>query len=162
MAGMLTCLTDALEANDAPVAHTALWWGPEVVHDDCCDGMAYVRLAQVYPTAGQNSGAFPGQDTTHRNCGINALSARLAVGVIRCAAKVDNQGNPPSAATITAETTQMTLDTSIALEAIMCCLPGVAGVQASMIDVWNPTNPDGGCVGGEWQVRVMVGHCGCP
>ena len=161
MTGLLNCADEALTAHERPVGWKGLVHGTEEVWDDCCDGMLFVRLAQVYPTAGPNA-AFPGQDTQHRNCGINMLSATLEVGVMRCAESMDNSGNPPSAVTITAETAGVTYDASVLLEAIMCCLPGLAGVQASMINVWNPRPTLGGCVGGAWQVRVAVGHCGCP
>lgn len=162
MAGMLTCLTDRLTSNGVPVGRSGLVHGTEEAWDDCCAGQAYVRLVQVYPTMGNGGGGFPAQDTVHTNCGINMLAARLAIGVLRCAATQDDNGVAPTAATITTETASHTLDTSIILESIMCCLPSVAGVQASKIDAWNPKATLGGCRGGEWQVIVAVGHCGCP
>jgi hypothetical protein len=90
------------------------------------------------------------------------LAARLGLGVIRCAHTITDQGTPPTAEQMTADTLSTTLDSAIILEVIRCCLPEIPGVKALKVDVGTPQGVLGGCAGWEWQVVVGIDLCACP
>lgn len=166
MADVLTCAEEALTAAERPCDRVLLVPGALPAWDECCDGFLYVRLVSMYPTAGQ-SAPFPNQDTRPGNCKPVMIASQLAIGVLRCAATVDDNGVVPTAATLTAEARGMTADASILLAAIKCCIADMAGDSGSLVEqlllgAWQPLGPDGGCVGGEWTLTVAHGSCGCP
>ena len=164
MQALLDCVTAALDDADAPVASSFLAPGGTPAWDNCCEngGQAWVRLVQAYPSAGTGGAAFPGQDTRPR-CHPNLLAARLEVGVLRCSQPFsDEQGTPPTDARKTLEGTATTQDASTLLEAILCCFVATPGLSAWVIDNWTPLGPNGGCVGGAWQLVIGVPSCACP
>lgn len=160
MGTLLTCAQDALNSYSRPVGLVSLVPGGEVAWDNCCDdgGQLYVRLVEMYPSGRP----FPNADG-QAACAPVMLAARLAVGVIRCAHTVDDNGVPPSAAELTADALSMTADASILLEALKCCFPtSDSHIMKSLIGRWEPKGPSGGCAGGEWAVTVGFGTCNCP
>lgn len=161
MQTLLDCAADALTDHGVPVESVFIAPGGPPAWDNCCEdgGQLFVRLVQSYPTAGPGAAPFPGQDTRPK-CHPVMMAARLAVGVLRCSqAFANEEGAAPSDATKTAEGLRTSMDASILLEAILCCL---APTQLSwVVDSWNPLGPNGGCVGGEWQLIVGVDTCQC-
>jgi hypothetical protein len=129
--------------------------GAAVAWDDCCDGQLWTRLVTVLP-----QGAANGQIT--QPCGVLLWQAVLGVGVLRCAATVDDNGVAPSPAVLSAEANQMTADASALNEAIHCCFAPLPEYERRVRIVrWDPLGPDGGCVGGEWQITVLLDNCRC-
>lgn len=156
MSAVLDCCHQGLIDCDRDVGRAFLAAGAEVAHDNCCDGQLWVRLVDAFPSGRP----FPSPDTS-QPCGITILAARLLVGIVRCAATVDDNGTAPDPAELTAEATGMNRDASILLSAIQCCaLPGLSA-QAVRIIRWTPTGPQGGCVGGEWEIIIGIDDCGC-
>jgi hypothetical protein len=163
MTTLLDCAAQGLTDHDAPVESVFIAPGGPPAWDNCCEdgGQLYVRLVQSFPTSGPGSAPFPGQDTRPR-CHPVLMAARLGVGVLRCSqAFATEEGAPPSDATKTTEGTRTSMDASILLEAILCCLTTALPNLPWVVDVWNPLGPNGGCVGGEWQLIVGVDTCRC-
>lgn len=164
MQGVLDCSAQALEDHGAKAKRILLAAGAEVAWDECCDGneetgsgQLWVRLIEFYPT-----GPFPGREARPTNCSPVLMAASLGIGIIRCAHGMDSKGRAPKAEDLSADALRMTADASVLLEAIKCCIPGLKNVEKAAIQTWLPLGPEGGCVGGEWQVIVGLGTCACP
>lgn len=156
---LLACAEVALYECGRAVDLVTLAPGQTVAWDNCCDngGQLYVRVIEVYPTAGTGA-AFPGVDV-QQQCGVSLLAAQIAVGVIRCAHTIDDEGNPPTAAEMTSDTLNMTADMSILFDAIKCCFG--PSQRHFKINNWAPQGVRGGCVGGEWTLYVALSPCRC-
>lgn len=155
MQAILDCTEAAFDADGRGVAHTHLAPGAEVPDDWCdCGGMLYVRVITIVPN---------GQEA---NCPPISLTATLGVGVIRCAAVLDDNGNPPPDAVLTAEALAMTRDAAIIYGALVCCVddPDIIPKKINRrptIGPWNPQGPLGGCARGEWSLAVNLDVCEC-
>lgn len=151
-------LSTALACADAAlipqVGRAALYPGSSVAWDDCCEGQVWVRLISLTPS---------GNPANSRNqltpCGVLMWTATIGVGVLRCAATLDDAGNAPSPALLNADTLQMTQDMINIAEALQCCLAPQLG-KLSMTR-WDPLGPNGGCVGGEWVATLLIDNCRC-
>ncbi len=146
--------------NPTP-GRAALYSGAAVAYDQCdCDGQVWVRLILLEPVFGDNR-----QPTTQSNpCGVLMWRATIGVGVLRCAATLSDNGDPPPPSVLTAETLQMTADMSALSEAVSCTVPRtVQGLmRVPQVQSWTPLGPEGGCVGGEWTITALVNTCQCP
>lgn len=161
---LLACLCDALSANPNPPAHCCLRVGDTVFadfdqyQDLCCDGFAYVRISQVYP-----SFEFPSQTEIWTPCSHIALAAELEMGVFRCEPQ-QGSVNLPSCEEWTAVTTQVANDWEAMVRAT-CCLDEQLTIQSPgtpvLMGVWRPLNSGGGCTGGMLPVMVGVMNCSC-
>lgn len=161
MEALLACSEAALEDAGRPVSRSSLVPGRDVAWDNCCGdgntgGQLYVRAVTGFP-----SGPFP-QHNTSTKCDAPFRAWQLAVGVIRCTPTIDDQGNPPSAAALTANTLGVMEDAHALETAIKCCLREAPRVQGVILVAWTPQGPQGGCVGGEWTVWVNLPACACP
>lgn len=152
---LLACAVAALSAD--PVGRAQISPGATVAWDDCCEGQLWVRVVSIHPTGAP----YPGQDT-RQNCGVLLWAANLAVGVLRCAAVVNDQGQAPSPATLTAEAHRMLADEAALSEAVRCCFAPNHEYLKTTLGAWTPLGPDGGCVGGEWALTISVDVCQCP
>lgn len=162
MAGLLDCAETALDGCGRSVGRAFLAVG-DVAHDNCCEdeGQLWVRLIEAYPSASGTT-PFPAQATNAQPCGIKILAARVAVGIVRCAHTLDDQGNAPTAEELTFDALGATADASILLSAIQCCdVLTRSPVQALRIGRWTASGPQGGCVGGEWELVLGLDNCGC-
>lgn len=151
---LLRLLQCAEESLTVPVGRSHLAPGASVAWDDCCLGQLWVRLVSKVPTG---SSRDPGQ-----RCGVVLWRSTVAVGVMRCAHVVDDQGNPPSPDDLTQDALAVTRDMTDLEQAILCCMRDVPGALGLTVLAWNPLGPSGGCVGGEWTLTVTEHLCGCP
>lgn len=121
---------------------------------DCCEnGILWVRVIDIAPHVGNAAPSNP--------CGILAWNLTLGIGVVRCAASLDEAGNPPQPGELTSEALQQTEDITALQRVLQCDLADVRGLRKVTIQRWTPTGPEGGCVGGEWRVTAMLDSCGC-
>lgn len=111
---------------------------------DYQEGMAWVRLVDAYPST-----TFPSANTTPRiSCGA-MLVATLEVGAIQCAPVVTAQGTLPTQDQQN-EASRLQIATMRALkDAISCC-----DIDLVVLGVYTPVGPQGGLVGGSWQINV--------
>lgn len=171
--GILTPLVETvakvLEDAGRPVGLAHLVPGVLPAWDNCCEGagQAYLRVIEVYPTAGsgQPPTPFPQRDTMQRGvgagggCSINLLALHLGLGVIRCAHSVDDHGNPPTAAEMTSDAAGMLDDMGLLLEVITQVFTAHKALPKVIVGSWTPRGPEGGCVGGEWTLYAALDPC---
>lgn len=157
------CLCAQLAATiGGPVARCCPQPGSAVVIDDCCEGTAWVRLDRVDAVAAGDR-RVPATDVSWggRECGPALARVILGLGVMRCAATVDEAGTPPGCDELAAETRRMFSDVDALFAAALCCQSDVEVVDASPVQVV-PQGPAGGCVGAELLVAYTVDLCPCP
>lgn len=147
-------------ANPVGLTHVAP--GLLAAWDDCCSGQLYLRTIEVYPTAGRNT-PFPQFDAGQPGvgCGVNLLAFHLALGVIRCAHTIDDNGTPPTADEMTGDAFDAIDDLSLLLDVISCDLLGLPGIMGVKVGRWQPQGVQGGCHGGEWDFYAAVDPCIC-
>lgn len=129
-------------------------------HDECCEGLAWVRPGSFYPS----SGSFPLQDQVSvksANGGALAWAITLELGSIRCAPT-----HGPNAIPTTAEwdaTTQAVMDDAAAMRRAICCFIDANPRRKGLVlpGIWQPIAVEGGCVGGVLPVTVMGPACDC-
>lgn len=160
MGDLLDCAEAALVRYGVPTSLVHLAPGAEVAWDNCCEGggQLYVRAIQMFPSGNP----FPQIDGSARNCDPYMLAARVAVGVIRCAHTVTDEGLAPTAAQMTGDTLAMTRDAAILHEAVRCCFKDTPGLLKVLMESWQPLGPLGGCAGGEWPLIIGLPVCPCP
>lgn len=135
MSSIATTLAAALDP--APV-RVVVSPGDSETWDDCCEGMLWLRVV--------TASAEGGRTTT----GAKAFTVfSCEVGVLRCETTVGDDGSPPSAEAVTADSVQMFADMDAVREAL-------ATVQGAWVDQWIPSGPEGGCVGGRWRFHLKV------
>lgn len=124
--------------------------GQEVVWDDCCDGQLHIRVISMDPLVRRPHSA------AGIACDVIGFTVALGLGVVRCAATLNDQGQAPSPKQINDDNQQMLLDMS-ELQSVMLCSPHTYDVLR-----WQPLGVTGGCHGGEWTftVRVNANACG--
>jgi len=89
-----------LQAENRPCGRVSIYPGSTEVWDLVGpEGQLYLRLVQTFPSTN-----FPYQSYLPTGDGNEQLTViRLAMGVLRCGAVLDDAGNPPSPAAITAD-----------------------------------------------------------
>ena len=154
-----TFLTCAENSLTEPVGRSFVAPGLEVAFDDCCDGQLWVRVVSIVPSPSPGA-SYGSRSVQGGACGVLLWEVQLAVGTVRCAATVDDQGNAPPAQNLTLDAELMLQDRADLEEAIRCCM----SEQATRLQIirWDPLGPQGGCVGGEWQFTTILELCACP
>lgn len=139
----------AEELSPTPGRIILLAPGEAVAHDNCCDGQVWVRLASLGVNASNDPVRRSGMDT----CAVPHFLANVELGVQRCAATMDSQGNPPSGELISADGRQ-SIDDMAALLSVLRCDENVRSVTT-----WQPSGPEGGCHGGSWSFTMRITNC---
>ena len=118
--------------------------GTAAAWDDCCSGQLHIRVVGVAPILRpRKSVAGPACDTV-------AWRYRLAMGVTRCAATINDQGAPPTPDQLAVDTSTMLDD----MDAVRAAIESHADTLE--LTSWAPLGPTGGCHGGEWQFQVRL------
>jgi hypothetical protein len=160
---LLACLCAALDDTvGGPVCSCCLAPGPEPV--DCCacaagEGKAWVRVVRIFPTAAR--WPLPALDPSA--CAAGGYGVELELGVVRCVATIDDDGNPPSCDQRNADTIKILEDAAAMRAAASCCFPSTElGRQwRSLPGEWRAIEPQGGCAGGVMTVTIESADC-CP
>jgi hypothetical protein len=156
---LLTCFTEKLATLANPPAkiqlRVGLDTGPLIGpdFDECCAGLAWVRVVQVYPSWD----SFPAQDNTWYPTGPLAYAVVLEMGIAFCMPWADSEGyesmDPPSTNDwSTAFATQMQHQALMRQVAACCWLP----TQRRAVGGWDSFAVEGGCTGGKLTVTVSV------
>jgi hypothetical protein len=142
------CLCNELvTTGGGDVCWCGVWTGADLSWEFCeqCDdgkcGMAYVRLATVYPYA-----IFP-VPVVDLTC-INPLAYQIEMGVVRCFPTMGPDGELPDADAITDAAVTALVDMAAMYRALTCCGQQVAP------EAYQPVGPSGGCSGGFWTAYV--------
>jgi hypothetical protein len=157
---LLGCLEAALEAAEVPACRTFVHPGASAPWDACggteggAEGQAWVAVERMLPV--------PSQDQSQR-IGPVEFAAEIVVGVLRCAATVDDQGNPPTVAAVMADAQKQTRDAAILRDVLLCCYQQTTDASPGEFRMggWEPLGPLGGCVGGQWRATILVPACHC-
>lgn len=137
--GLDDLLKHVVDALPAPVGRAVVAPGGSVAWDDCCDGQAWVRVVSVEPSY-------------QARCGIVRWTVTLGIGVLRCAAVLNDDGVAPSPRQITADGHEMIADMDAIAHLFQCNdLP-----LDPLLGNWTPQGPNGGCHGGEWAATVTL------
>ncbi|GIE28984.1 hypothetical protein Ait01nite_020290 [Actinoplanes italicus] len=149
-------------AVGGPPATVAVVPGRDVAIDDCCAGLAWVRIVRVFPS---DPGEFPNARTaavTADGClGGLYWAVELGVGSARCAPSEDDAGVPPTGAELEASAFALADDAGRIRRAVLCGLPGLEEVDEVAIGEQTNVGPSGGCVGQELLVTVLTRACVC-
>jgi len=157
---LLACLTDQMQNLPKPPAKTELRYGAETGPligpnvDECCAGLAWVRVAQVYPSWTD----FPAPTNDWSPCGPLAYAVVLEMGSAFCMPwsdseqEFDNMDPPSTADWQQAFTTGMQHQTLMRRAAACCFAP----TQRRVVGEWTPLSVEGGCTGGTLTVTVSV------
>lgn len=159
-AELLACFTEKLQTLVDPPAFIQMRVGQETGPligpgvDECCAGLAWVRVVEVYPSWD----SFPQADNTWLPCGPLAYAVVLEMGMAFCMPWSDSDGSfenvdPPSTADwATAHATQMRDQTLMRQTAACCFRP----TQRRAVGSWTSLPVEGGCTGGKLTVTVSV------
>ena len=160
---LLQCLTEQLDAGPNPIAHehVCLRFGAQVdpmlgtQTDECCTGLAWVRVANV-------TSLVTADDENFNPCVSTLRRLTLEIGTVRCVEWGTVQ-YPTSCDAWTAAALKMDADHA-AMEAAICCLTEtLAGTMGNPVVVpgeYEPTGPDGTCIKGTLTVTIDY-DCGC-
>lgn len=159
---LLACLETVLSKYDAEACRTFIAPGGPPSWDVCCDcetgdGQAWVQIASVTPTDD-----FPIPQSGPMRCPPSGFAALLNIGILRCAAVLDDQGRAPSSERLTADAAKVQRDRAIVAETLRCCYLDDADPGTYVIGSWTPLGPQGGCVGGQTSLTAAVPACRCP
>lgn len=158
---LLVCLGEQVAQLEKPPTNVMLRSGNQVnflmslTKNECCSGLAWVRVAQISPSSGQN---FPAQDQTPQRCGTQRYAVELEMGVVRCAPVATAQAIPSDDRwNISAVDT---LADFAAMDRAICCfLDGFGGL--ALPGAWNPIAVQGMCVGGTMSITASANPCNC-
>lgn len=158
---LLVCLAEQVAMLEKPPADVMLRSGNQVnflmslTKNECCNGLAWVRVAQIAPSSGQN---FPSQDLTPQRCGTQRYAVELEMGVVRCAPVATAQAIPSDDRwNISAVDT---LADFAAMDRAVCCfLEGFSGL--ALQGAWTPIAVQGMCVGGQMTLTASANPCNC-
>lgn len=128
--------------------------GEIVAWDDCCDGQLWVRLVNLTPSDGATPARRPGMDV----CATPWFIGTFELGLVRCAAVVDDRGIAPSALQVTTDGVQSVNDMAQLMAALKC-----SDIDVRSLTGWTPQGPEGGCHGGFWTFTLRLSNClTCP
>lgn len=117
------------------------------------DGMSWVRLVNSYPAIAPGVQAQQGQGQTPLRCG-SLFGFTVELGIIRSIEVADQRGRALPPQKMADAVTQQNGDMMAMYKAVNCCdslkdLDWALGVYA-------PAGPQGGIVGGAWQIYVTI------
>lgn len=161
---LLACFAEEL----AKVAHppASIGFRPGTVTDlllsetenECCSGLAWVRIAAIYPS----STSFPLQDEEPLKTGVLRWAIDLEMGVARCAPTPGPTMLPTNAQW--EEVVRNVMDDAAAMRRAVCCYIAMDPIPRKGIVLphdWQPIETQGGCAGGTMLVTVPGPACDC-
>lgn len=159
---LLDCLEQEINKVINPPTYVQLRPGTVVDHlislaeDECCDGLAWVRPGQFYP-----SSDFPSQDQEPLPKGTVGWAIQLEMGAVRCAPTPDADAIPTGDQW--SDVTQAVMDDAAAMRRAVCCfISAEAGRNRKVLPgIWEPLSVQGGCVGGILPVTILGPACDC-
>lgn len=156
---MLACLTQEVAGLDNPPQQTCLRAGAVVnpdlslYEDECCSGLAWVRVAGLFPTETFPVPAGPS------NCGPFGWAVTLELGIVRCA-PTPGPGEMISCTAWTDLAYQL-MDDMSALRRTLCCFGLADPDRLYVVDSVTPLPVGGRCAGTTMTVTVQAPDCDC-
>lgn len=160
---LLECLRREMAKVPVPPAKVQIRPGDRVAalistaEDECCAGLAWVRVGEVYPS----QVGFPAYDAGPHKCGPGRLAVLLEVGAMRCAPVGDAAVLPTAEQWAAAALT--VLDDRAAMRRAICCFMGLQANKGRLFSVGTsaPLPVEGACTGATDTVTVSVQPCDC-
>lgn len=140
-----------------PFCRVAVYPGLEVPWDSCgvsgcgeSDGQLWGAIQGITRVASSDAG--------NGGCGVWNFTAQI--GAVRCAAKMGDDGQPPSVDAVQQDAIRQAIDADGIRYAIMCCAarPRRLIDAGIVLDSWVPLGPQD-CVGGAWTIRGRIDVC---
>lgn len=161
---MVDCLAQEMAKHTNPPASVCLRPGDAVnlllstTQDECCSGLAWVRLAGFFPS----SEVFPAQDGTPLKTGTRAWAITLELGAARCSPRPDAQ-HIPTCDQWTTLSHDLMDDAAAMRRAICCFIGGDEPWRRGRVlpGIYQPLAVEGGCVGGVLPVTIQGPACDC-
>jgi hypothetical protein len=161
---LLDCLCAAVSANSSelyPAPEICCLRAGEAVAldisneavDECCRGLAFVRIDNFYPT-GSQSAPFPSpsSDFALDKCSPYAWGLNMEMGIYRCIGDADcDRWNYVA---------QRQMLDAKSMRQALCCFMQPLDAQTVSVTPWQAKGPEGGCIGGTMGITVMVTNCG--
>lgn len=170
MVEALQCLCEETARIPNPPQHCCFRVGTEIIHDagfsvdQCCEGIAYVALGDLFPSAE----SFPEQDIVRQsaaNCKPPAWGVYLKMGIIRC---IDVGGMDPMSCTQWDQAALQNLYDTVALTRTSCCIRNFIIHESEKFVGWSAIidrqvqgNPLGGCVERSLTMAIQFPNCEC-
>lgn len=124
--------------------------------DECCEGLAWVRLTGVVPSSTNN---WPSADVTPQGgCGTLILALNFEIGIVRCAPTPD-ASKMVSDEAWNALSEKAYLDYITMTRAICCFQDGYR--YLTLVGGYTPLGVDGNCYGGTITLSVAAPPCNC-
>jgi hypothetical protein len=136
----------ALEANplSEPIVESYVIMG-ELAFDNCCGVLA------AAPFATFKSSVFPQRVVNMTDPDLSLLCVDIIIILLRCAPAIDDQGNPPSPADMSAAFTQASHDAAVIYDAMLAPMPE-GWERASLEQEF--TGAEGGCIAIDTRMTV--------
>jgi hypothetical protein len=140
-----------------PFCRVAVYPGLDVPWDSCGTGPCDESDGQLW-AAIQSIARVPSSDAGSGNCQVWQFTAQI--GAVRCASKMDEDGNPPPVDEIQQDAIRQARDADGIRYAITCCpeRPRRLIDAGIVLDSWVPLGPND-CVGGAWTIRGRIDVC---
>lgn len=160
---MLECLITTFELEASPPGIIRHHFGsgtavaqiaPDGSDNECCDGLAWVRVAGVYPAGGDGLNPYASASSCFAD-----MAVPIEIGAVRCWPAAGQFATPEDWAL----TTELcTLDAAALRRAVNCCfIPGNESRWQVVMGRWNPVGVTGQCVGGIQALTVSPNVIEC-
>ena len=158
---LLDCLQAEIALGPAPIdpQYVMLRAGGEVTpllgtnDDECCRGLAWVRVARTEAVRGLG-------DPSNVSCYTQERNLVLEMGVVRCAPSASVSGVPTEAQWLESA---LLLDADHgAMESALCCAfldQDQSAAEEVAVGTYEPFGVDGNCIGGIMTVNVRYSAC---
>jgi hypothetical protein len=163
---LLACLCEALAEHDSPPVTCCLRtgdivpWLLDATHDECCEGLSWVRIVSIFPGFPEQQVAVPVSND------ILSWSVTLEMGVVRCG---PFSQMVPDCDEWTAVTRAINDDAAAMRDAFCCFVNGTHREPTPrprkgqvVPGIWTPLETLGGCAGGTMLLTVKGLPCICP
>lgn len=159
---ILQTLRDILDLLTAPGAcqihpepcRTVLSPGLDIAWDSCGDSCGENgRDGQLWANITTMEAVTEGGGTCER------ITWTADVGIVRCAATLQEDGSPPAPAAEEHDAWQQAADADMIRYAIRCCPTRRETMQDLQLVNWTALGPSGGCVGGAWTISGVLEDC---
>lgn len=167
------CLDAQWEVGDpARPGEICLRAGQEVpfnfgtAQDECCTGLAWVRVASITPLTSFGAGSGKGPTTLDSPCHQADAQIVFEMGVARCSPFGDASAGPSCD-----QWTDLAFridDDAVRMRRALCCLdtavktdPAFVHVHQARLGLWEPLPINGMCAGGSMQVTIETSCTDC-
>lgn len=159
MEALHACLDDQIRQVPDPPANVVMRTGDSVellisqYQNECCDGLAWVRLVTVYPSTN-----FPAADEVWTRC-PGGWAVVVELGAARCAPTGDLDTIPTPDEWEAAS--RAVMGDLAAIRRAFMCFHGLEDFRyrPMLVGQWQQARTEGGCVGGAMTVTVHMPYC---